>query len=452
MHARGGTEGDTLDALTVRAHRDFAELAGFEAELERLNVSSRRPTLFLTLAFLRTAWEHEEYVYEGRRPLLLTAWEGEHLIGFLPLRTATERAFGLPCKVVELLITHDQDRPFVVAAPEDEARCAAAFYRYLLEREPRWSALRFMAQDSSSALFPPPIPLSRLRYQVRLTPYFENATIPLRARSLHEHLGMLGSESRKTYARQAKKLLAAGKVGWVGSSDPRGARALLDVYIELERHNWKARADGNVARSAARVDLFRALMQPGHPFAMRVDLLTLDDVPIAGQIGGLYQRVLYCKEITHDSAYRALSPGNTLMQITIALAIREGAHAYNLMNGFGYYKRRWGGEVVPTRTVEILRIGTPLQLRLLLRDVRSRFREKAPHQTEVDYNLARRALVDADEGGPEERAPDRSAERAALRAALRQLRAEGVPHDDVSGDTLATTLGLKTASAVARAS
>src|SRR5512143_3502045 len=91
--------------------------------IAELNLLSRRPSPFQTLEYFATHLAHDEFDLPDARPRFLVAFDGERPIGVLPLRDRRERLLGLRRTRLELLTTHDADRPTVIARAEDEQRC-----------------------------------------------------------------------------------------------------------------------------------------------------------------------------------------------------------------------------------------------------------------------------------------------------------------------------------------
>ena len=138
--------------LVVRAFESLEALRPLTARLDALNLASRRPSPFATLAYLATFLAHDEDAHHGYQPLFLVAFEGEAPIGWMALRRQPGRLAGLQAHRIEFLVLHDNERPRMACREADEARCAAAFLRHLVEAERGWSLLEWMEQDEGSPL------------------------------------------------------------------------------------------------------------------------------------------------------------------------------------------------------------------------------------------------------------------------------------------------------------
>lgn len=405
-----------METLRIEVHRSLTEVAPRRGAMDALNLASRRPSPFDTFAYLRAFVDHDEHAVRGQEPLILLAFAGDTLIGWLALRRVPERIFGVPYHAVRFLCAHDTDRPRVIARPEDEARCAEAFYRHLLERERGFSLLFFQEQDDASAL--DAVARSDLRHHVRRLPNNPNGTIELPS-SLAAYLGTFSRTHRRNVERPVRRLLETGDLAVVSSRDPAAVPALLDLYLDLERRSWKSHIGGHIGRDPRRVAFFRALLDPAQPMKVGVLLIVLDGVPIAGVVSGAFEGRLYGLEIAFDEGYKRFSPGNAALLLALREAVEEGFHSIDLLGNYAYYKARWHATITETRAVEVHRRAGVTYLKAILGDLRRRLRPPVT-QADVAFNLQRKDAAD-DAEAEDGALPDRAAERARAAAVLAEI-------------------------------
>jgi len=424
--------------LRVEAHPSLREAGpGVMAAVDRLNLSSRRPTPYATSAYLEAVLANDEYAGAGSEPWLLGAWRGSELVGLLPLRRVRQRIFGLPSTKVEFLIKFDSDRPSAIARVEDEAAVSRAFYGFLLREAPGIQAVEFVAQEEASGLLPPPPDLLSGWYW-RTLDGVPNATIPLAGLDGGAWFRGLSKKHRLNVTRRARKLLEAGEVEYLTSDDPAARLPLLDLYLELEGRGWKR--DKGIGRHPARTSLCRALCAPGMPHALSFAFLLLDGLPVAAAIYGSFRSSLIEEETTYDDAFGALGPGNLLKVLTVGDAIEGGAPAMNLLGDFAYYKARWGAEVAPTRTLQLFRTWTPPWARARAGELRRRLFGAGASQIDADHNLVKRASEDGDGASPAGGTDSHAGQRAQTAETLARLRAGGVGLKVLSGAALRARL------------
>ncbi len=407
------------------------------AAVDRLNLSSRRPTPYTSSSYLEAFLANDEYAGAASQPWILGAWRGSELVGLLPLRRVRQRVVGLPSTRVEFLVKFDSDRPSAIARVEDEAAVSRAFYRHLLRETRGIDAIEFAAQEEASGLLPPPPDLLAGWYW-RTLDGVPNATIPLAGLDAGAWFRSLSKKHRLNVTRRARKLLEAGAVEYLTSDDPAARLPLLDLYLELEGRGWKR--DKGVGRHPARTALMRALCAPGSPHALSFAFLLLDGLPVAAAIYGTFHGGLTEEETTYDEAFGTLGPGNLLKVLTVGDAIEAGAPSMNLLGDFAYYKARWGAAVAPTRTLQIFRVGTPPWARARAGELRRRFFGAGTTQIDADHNLVKRASEDGEEASRADGPDVHAGQRALAAGILAGLRDRGARLRVLAGPELRARL------------
>jgi hypothetical protein len=430
-----GATRESVGGIEVKVVRTPGELAALGAKLNELNVASRRPCPFASAEFLSAVLAHDEEASPGDELLCLLAFEGDRLIGYLPLRRTTERLLGVPYGKIVCLALGYRDRPHVVARAQDEAACAAAFYRTLKECEPGWAMLELTSQDGDS-------PLEELvadagpGFWARRYETDPNSTIPLPFASLADYYRTLDGDFRRKVTSRCRKLLSSGRVEVVVSSDRAARTRLLDLYLDVERRSWKGGAAAGIARHPERLALVRELC--ASPLTVVFQIVLLDGAPIAGLVAIEFEKTWYVLETAYASAYSDLAPGYLLHVLGIGEAIARGQRAFNLLHAYAYYKLSWKAVATPTAAVQIYRVPSLPYLKAQAGELRRlAARASAP---EDQFNPARRA---AEEEGPakvegQRRPHEDSVQRAA--AVLAELARAGARVTSRSGPALLAVL------------
>jgi CelD/BcsL family acetyltransferase involved in cellulose biosynthesis len=286
-----------------------------------------------------------------------------------------------------------------VVLPEAAGEVSAALFAYLLSRRREWSILELQQQDAGSTLFPPPAGVDLRGYLVRQWPGLEHCSIPLQWNSLRGYVAALSRNFRTNLRRQMRKLLAAGDVQLLGSSDPAATPALLELYLGIELHSWKAQAHACIGRNARRIEYFRGLLAAGQPMKIHIQVLLLDGLPIAGIINGIFLQRLYALQMVYDERYRQLAPGSAVLLMSLRKAIDARYDCVNMLSGFAYYKSRWLAEQVETRIAQIYRIGSVLYWRRMVGDWKRRVFSSGSAAAPARFNAARRGITENDDAG-----------------------------------------------------
>ena len=433
------------EPLEIRVYEHLRGVPLLERGLDALNLASRRPTPFNGRQVLQAFLDHDEYGGPHQSPRLLAVVEGERLVGFLPLRRVPVRALGRDEAKVEFLVTHDSDRPDLVARPEDERRCAQAIWRHLLGAGRDWQVLELCNLEPCSPLLPGPgqaLPGAFTRALEGLP----TSVIPTPQADLAAWYRTLKKSWRHTVSRQGRKLLSAGHVELVTCRDRRAGAALLDLYLDVERRSWK-RGHG-VGRHPARLALHRALCSPESDLPLTFQFLLLDGVVVSGFVFGEFAGTTYGMEICYDAAFAALAPGNLMSLASVGEVIARGRRSLNLFAGFAYYKGNWGAELLPTRTLQLFHPGSAHWLKAHLGDLKRRFAGSWLGERTGRFNQVKKQ-VDAGQATPagdgEDRGeaagpPAREAERALASRVLASLEAEGIPLLRQAGPALEAAL------------
>ncbi len=411
--------------MRIDALHSLAEVAPLADAMTALNLASRRPCPFSTFEYLEHFLRFDEYGATEAELLFLAAFEGPALVGYLPLRRHRVRTLGLPTRRIGVMVSHDTDRPHVVASPEQERACASAMLRFLLDEERGWDVLELAMQDADSALLGLPAEASLLLH-ARTTDTMPNTTVPLGAQSFAEYYGQLSSGYRKNTSRLARRLFEAGAVEYLRCDDPLGGAAMLELYLDVERRSWKHLAKAGIARSGQRLGKYRDLLTRRGPFVVATELLLLDGVAIAAILSGVYAGTRHGLETCFDRSFDAIGPGHFLTLLTLERALEAGERAYNFNGNYAYYKASLGGVVTPTHAVQLSRVGSAPWLRAQGGELK-RWLLPATPQTEPAFNPDRRhADGDVTSRPPLPTAAERERERTFAARTLAAVASQGV--------------------------
>jgi len=378
--------------IEVRCFGSLEEAAFLRDEVNALNRAGARPDPFSTFEFFENFLRYDKSFpqNQGLRLWFLAAFDAGRLVGYMALKRMTHKVLGLPASRLNFLVSHDADRPQLVARPEHALAVSAAFYAYLLERGREWSFLEFRQQDAASPLFPPPAAVKLKGYWVRQWPSLDNGTIHVRWDTLDAYFKSFSKKFRSNVSRQMRSLLAAGGVEYLASSDPATTPALFELYHGIEPRSWKSRAGVAIGRNPRWVEYFRGLLDAQQPMRVSIQLLLLDGIPIAGLISGAFMKGLYALHIVYDERLRRLAPGSAMLLMGMRQAI-DGRYAFfNLLSGFGYYKVRWQAQMTETRIAQIYRAGGILFWRRVFGDWKRWVFSAKPAQTPELFNPLRR--------------------------------------------------------------
>jgi Acetyltransferase (GNAT) domain len=404
--------------IEIRCFGSLDEAAHLRDPINALNLASARPDPFSTFEFFENFLRYNALYPQSQGFCLwfLAAFDAGRLVGYVALKQVTHRVFCRRTAKLDFLVTHDADRPQLVAKPEHVLAVSEALYTYLLERKGEWSFLEFRQQDAASPLFPPPAAGRLKGYWVRKWPSPDNGTIPMHWGTLGEYYGSLSKKSRSNVSRQMRSLFAAGEVEYLASSDAATTQALFELYHSIEPRSWKSRVGEAIGRCPQWCEYFKGLLDAGQPMRISIQVLLLDGVPIAGLISGAFMKGLYALHTVADDRLSRLAPGSAMLLMGVRQAI-DGRYAFfNLLSGFGYYKARWQAQMTATHVAQIYRVGGPSFWHRVFGDCKrwafSAWSKEAPMQ----FNPLRRGV------GELPSLPMSSAERERIAALILEIR------------------------------
>lgn len=430
--------------MDVICLHDLEQLGPWAEALEQVSLASRKKDPFSTVGFIRNLAAHSAWYPgdQGVEPWFLIALEAGRPVGYLALRRVVSRVLGCETAKLEFFVTHDNDCPQLVARVDREAEVSAAFYRYLLGRGDEWSFLEFHQQDPASALATlPPEPGFR-GYFVREFPTRENNTIPLRWPTLDAYVAALSTKWRGEVKRKARRLLAAGKLTWLSSDDPNATPSLLRLVQMIEARSWKSHHVIALGSHPDRLAFFEGLLSPEQPSRMRISVLLLDGLPIAGSICAGYAGTYYGLVVVFDDRAEHLSPGVFTQLLMVRTAIEGNYRALDLLASYAYYKAKWLAQQTPTRSIQVFHRGKPWFWKAILGDLKRKVMVPV-HAGAAEtpaFNPERREAVEGQEA--ELRAPLTASddERRQISALLARL--DGLPIERLGNTELAQVLTL----------
>lgn len=419
--------------IAVRCFRSLEEAAFLRDEVNALNRAAPRPDPFSTFEFFENFLRHDKRFPSGQslRLCFLAAFDAGRLVGYLALKHVPHSVLGLRASKLEFLVTQNNDRPHLVTRPADALAVSEAIYAHLLAHRSEWSFLELCQQDAASALFPPSAAVNLKGYMVREWPGLDNATIHVRWDSLDAYFRSFSAKFRSNVSRQMRRLLAAGEVEYLASSDPAATPALIELYHGIEARSWKSRAGMTIGGIPRLAEYFRSLLDARQPMRISIQVLLLDGVPVAGLISGAFMKGLYALHMAYDDRVSRLAPGSALLLMAMRQAIEGRCDFLNLLAGFGYYKLRWQAQMTETRVAQIYRVGRLPFWHRVFGDWKRGLFPAGPGPAPVHFNPVRRASSACDAQPAESGCPTglpvdclEQARIAALVAAVRKGQGE----------------------------
>jgi len=343
--------------LALRAYQSADAFAQLERPWRDLCARATDSSVFCTWEWQSAWWNH----FGPNKSLhLLTAWDGDCLVGLLPLYAHTTRAFrALPVREVRLVGTGGDTSPDYLGAildPQYAVPAGDLLARGIVDAIGAWDVLRL------TDLAPLPF-VERTAGQLRAAGCHGGAEPHARiliVRSLgswEAYLKSLSADRRRRVrlpVRNAKEKLSATFRACTTGADLAEA---FDSLVRLHRKRWSQKGDeAGAFRTAAYVGFHREAVER----CGRNDWARLYCIDVAGET----KAVIYCYRYRNESCYfqagfdpelERFSLGRAVLSFAIEQSFGEGSEVFDLLKGEHDYKLTFANDSRVTWRITLFR-------------------------------------------------------------------------------------------------
>jgi CelD/BcsL family acetyltransferase involved in cellulose biosynthesis len=282
--------------------------------------------------------------------------------------------------------------------------------------------VEFFGQQRGNALHLASHAAASARFRTRdivLEPYNE---IPLTFENLSAYYRSLSSKMRSNIGRQTRRLFSDGDAELVLADGPQATSAWFDAYCDLDGRSWKRGTDASIQRHARRVQFYREIAAARGGLDPSFIGVVLGGALIAGLLVGSNQTAspgfhgAWCLEMAYDQSQAELGPGQLLLLLAVAEAIRRGDRHLSFMQNFSYYKHRWKADAIEVVSVQLIRRASLQNVRASLGDFKKRWfgRRGQPATEPRTHHDANRAANKRAAAAPQGQEHSRSLASSAL--------------------------------------
>ena len=336
--------------LTIRAVTSLEEFKGLTQEWEQLLRTVPGHSLFLTWEWLYCWTKH--YLGDRRLRILLMLDDQERLVGIVPLYLRTTRAHGLiPFRELRFLGSETVCSSYldVIANEKQKRAILQGLYCYLFnEARGEWDVLTLSnvpAESSTIDIWNELFDEAGKVGEIVSTTCCPVIRLP---GDVDTYRAGLGRSRRYTLQRKMKCLQGAGRIEYSRATSPAEVDTALDCLITLHQRRWSTGSSGGVFASERSKRFHKEIVQVlSERGGVSIDLLKLDDRPLAAIYGFIYHGVYYSYLPGFDPAalFSKASPGLLLLYHRIEQAIRDGEHTVDLLMGAQPYKLEWSNDL-----------------------------------------------------------------------------------------------------------
>jgi CelD/BcsL family acetyltransferase involved in cellulose biosynthesis len=289
------------------------------------------PVPFVTPAWQRVWLDH----FQGdRRLLVLTARDGERLVGVAPMLVEGERAelvghYSI-CDYMDVIVTPGVEAPFFAQLLGRLAAegIATLDLRGMRQHSPSIEPLCAAAPDAGFTV---------AREDEALSPGDE---LP---GGWDDYLGVLTKKDRHELRRKLRRLDGAGDIELRVVTEPGEASDLLDTLFRLMRISSHHKEE--FLERPGMEAFFREMVRVmAEERMLRFYLLTLDRLPVASVLNFDLGGALYMYNSGYDPQYSSYAVGLMSKALLIRDAIEAGRSCVDFLRGDENYKYDLGGK------------------------------------------------------------------------------------------------------------
>lgn len=331
--------------LQSRVFTSFDQLAPYANRWNELVELSPGNTLFLTWEWL-DAWNTH---VAGNIQLFIIAVfdEQEQPVAFLPLYQSSLKLFNLisyKCLRPMGDCHCGGEYPDIIAASDTMSEILPCIQDCLDEQQDKWDCLyvQYISGHTSavsrlSQLKTDGLAFFRLREVV-----FSSVALP---KSLEVYNKNMPKSLYTLIRRQKKKLEKLGDLSIVLCQEEQDVPTFLDILFRLHKKRWQAVGqEGSFARRPLMQDFYTGFATTAFRKGwLKIFILQVDGVPLAVQIGYLYQGVFYQMQ----EGFAPEGPGglgNVLRHAVINWCITNNVQEYDYLGGDEEHKLKWGAK------------------------------------------------------------------------------------------------------------
>jgi CelD/BcsL family acetyltransferase involved in cellulose biosynthesis len=157
--------------------------------------------------------------------------------------------------------------------------------------------------------------------------------------------------------RQLRRLQDLGSVTFTSVTSETEVAPALDALVTFKsqrryRHDVAINPFKQTDRRRFLEEVCQATLRRGQ---LRLELLRLNDVPIAAHVGIVFRDKFYYFLPGFSYSHARYSPGRLLMQRAIELSFQGGLREFDFLNGDELYKHEWSTQIRETLTFHSLR-------------------------------------------------------------------------------------------------
>jgi CelD/BcsL family acetyltransferase involved in cellulose biosynthesis len=357
------TSARRIMSITVDRISSLSDLQQHREAWNDLARRTPRAQFFQTYDWFATYWKH---FGKGQRMEVLFVADGSQLVGIVPLIIRSERRRVGNVRVLTYPL--DDWGSFFGPVTTDPQRTISATINYVAEQIQGWDVFswRWLADGDDAATA---VADEMARAGMRVFPLVRGTTAVIDLpKKWDDYLASRSSKFRNNLRRWRRRVSEKGTLRFekyrpggeqTGDTDPRWD--LYDTCERLAERSWQGSSETGTTLSH---DSVRPFLRDVHREAATlgaadVNLMYLDDAPVAFEYGYWWQGYKYSLRFGYDGGLCRIGVGNLMWLDTIAASVAAGDHTVDMGPGSLEYKRHFMTRTADCLTLEHYRRSAP---------------------------------------------------------------------------------------------
>jgi CelD/BcsL family acetyltransferase involved in cellulose biosynthesis len=345
--------------VNIRPITTIEEFFALRSSWDELLAAMDDASIFMSWEWNYNWWKHYG---KGRSLNIATAWDGDRLVGILPVYIEHRRIFRFyHFGVLRFIGTGGDTTPDDLGAlldPRISRETALALTQHLFDDVKGWHVLLLSDLQAEAPLYRTLAAESSGRGYPHLTkPAARIAYVELPA-TWDDYLASLNRDRRYAIRRARRILETEHQARFSAIEGEQETLAALDHLISLHHKRWRGHPDGHAFATPEYNDFHREVIRDcSRRGWIRFYCLEAGDEPVAMLYCYHFRNHVFFFQTGFDPKFERLSPGQVLIGHAIEHAILAGHCVFDFLRGEHGYKTHWAKSVRETLTLTAYRPG-----------------------------------------------------------------------------------------------
>lgn len=368
------TTSNNISNIKIKIVRTLDELLVHANQWNQLALQAPQQLPMLSYAWIAAYFEHRVKSDEFWRCFL--AYDGEQLVGVLPLIVTPRRTLGLKSVILRTPYDNHTVSVDLLALPGREHEIIPEIIKSAMNEYPRWFSFEFKRLPDTSPTLR--VLLNDNKTIIPVKEYDGIGDYLAVEGDYEKYWKDLSSSTRRNLRNRERKLerLTRGEPAFI--IEDSASEKELSLFMKVEAAGWKARTGSAILNSPPLVSFYNNLTcHLAAPGWLEWQFLQAGGKTYAANLSIKFNRSLVIWKLGYDETYSNCAPGSLLFERVIQHAFESGkVDEINLLTDMPWHKQ-WKTKkrnyynlyLYPKRPIPLLLGAFPRKLLIFLRRV-----------------------------------------------------------------------------------